>query len=155
MEITTPKRYWRRWRGYEKLDGSSSETNPSRKKANKRVKMDPTRKKRSWRIKIVPKLRILKTASPKKILVWIRDAYVKMMMRLANSRVIGASGGYGGGSGFGSVQMKEYDEKMLVEIYKSILMAQAQGNLVHRDAANNKVGSEPPVISVSSVVTTC
>ncbi|VVB06643.1 unnamed protein product [Arabis nemorensis] len=116
--------------------------------------MDPTRKKRFWRIKIVPKLRILKTASPKKLLVWIRDAYVKMMMRLANSRVIGSSG-YGG-SGFGSGQMKEYDEKMLVEIYKSILMAQAQGNLVHRDAPNNKLAaSEPPLISVSSVVTTC
>ncbi|KAG7561804.1 hypothetical protein ISN45_Aa05g031750 [Arabidopsis thaliana x Arabidopsis arenosa] len=152
MEIT-PKRYWRRWRGYEKLDGSS-ETSSGRRKG-KRIKMDPTRKKRFWRIKIVPKLKILKTASPKKFLVWLRDSYVKMMMRLANSRVVGSSG-YGG-SGFGSGQMKEYDEKMLVEIYKSILMAQAQGNLVHRDTPNNnhKLPSEPAVVSVVSSVVTC
>ncbi|KAL1216191.1 hypothetical protein V5N11_018645 [Cardamine amara subsp. amara] len=152
MEIT-PKRYWRRWRGYEKLDGSSttSEKNSGRRKG-KRVKMDPTRKKRFWRIKIVPKLRILKTASPKKLLVWLRDSYVKMMMRLANSRAVGSSG-YGG-SGFGSGPMKEYDEKMLVEIYKSILMAQAQGNLVRRDTPNNnKLVSEPVVVSATPVVT--
>ncbi|CAA7030511.1 unnamed protein product [Microthlaspi erraticum] len=150
MEIT-PKRYWRRWRGYEKLDGSStaSETNQGRRK-EKRVKMDPTRKKRFWRIKIVPKLRILRKASPKKLLVWLRDSYVKMMMRLANSRVVGSSG-YGG-SGFGSGQMKEYDERVLVEIYKSILMAQAQGNLVHCDTANKLPSSEPAIVSVSHAV---
>lgn len=100
----------------------------------------------------MPKLRILKKASPKKFLVWLRDSYVKMMMRLANSRVVGSSG-YGG-SGFGSGPMKEYDEKVLVEIYKSILMAQAQGNLVHRDTPNNntKLPSEPAVVSASPVV---
>lgn len=96
----------------------------------------------------MPKLRILKKASPKKFLVWLRDSYVKMMMRLANSRVVGSSG-YGG-SGFGSGPMKEYDEKVLVEIYKSILMAQAQGNLVHRDTP--KLPSEPAVVSASPVV---
>ncbi|EOA24865.1 hypothetical protein CARUB_v10018155mg [Capsella rubella] len=160
MEIT-PKRYWRRWRGYEKLDdGSSSEKNPGRR-TRKRVKMDPTRrKKRFWRIKIGPKLRILRKASPKKFLVWLRDSYVKMMLRLANSRVVGSSSAYGG-SGFGSVPAKEYDEKMLVEIYKSILMAQAQGNLVLRDTPNNtKLASEPAVVPVSSsssssVVSSC
>ncbi|XP_010544988.1 PREDICTED: uncharacterized protein LOC104817473 [Tarenaya hassleriana] len=122
------KMYWQRWKGYKRLDGSSE---TGRVKV-KRVKMDPysTRKRRFWRIKIVPKLRILKTASPKRLLVWLRDAYVKMMLRLANSRVIGASGHVGSGFGSGPV-LKEYDEKMLVEIYKSILMA--QGNLMHRD----------------------
>ncbi|CAH8368585.1 unnamed protein product [Eruca vesicaria subsp. sativa] len=145
MEIKT-KRYWRRWRGYEKLDGSST---PGRM-SGKRVKMDPTRKKRFWRIKIMPKLRILRRASPKKLLVWLRDSYVSMMMRLANSRAVGSSG-YGG-SGFGPPrQMKEYDEKVLVEIYKSILMAQAQGNLVQRDIAD-KLPSEPAVVPVSSSV---
>ncbi|KAJ0246413.1 Uncharacterized protein HA466_0169540 [Hirschfeldia incana] len=144
MEIT-PRRYWRRWRGYEKLDGSSM----VERRNGKRVKMDPTRKKRLWRIKIMPKLRILRRASPKKILIWLRDSYVNMMMRLGNSRVVGASG-YGG-SGFGSGQMKEYDEKVLVEIYKSILMAQAQGNLVQRDTAG-KLPSEPAVVSVSPFV---
>ncbi|CAN8280316.1 unnamed protein product [Cochlearia groenlandica] len=146
MEITVGKRYWRRWRGYEKLD--DTDTNPGHMK-DKRVKIDPTRKKKLWRIKIVrPKLRILiKRASPKKLLVWLRDSYVKMMMRLANSRVVGSSG-YGG-SGFGSGPLKEYDEKALVEFYKSILMAQAQGNLVHRHTAN-KLPSQP--VDVSSVL---
>ncbi|CAF2113613.1 hypothetical protein YC2023_103112 [Brassica napus] len=144
MEIT-PKRYWRRWRGYEKLDGSST---VGRRNA-KRVKMDPTSKKRSWRIKIMPKLRILRRASPKKLLVWLRDSYVNMMMRLANSRAVGPSA-YGGSS-FGSGQMKEYDEKVLVEMYKSILMAKAQGNLVQRDTAS-KLPSGPAVVSVSPVV---
>lgn len=97
----------------------------------------------------MPKLRILRRASPKRLLVWLRDSYVDMMMRLANSRTVGASG-YGG-SGFGQRQMKEYDEKVLVEIYKSILMAQAHGNLVQRDTAN-KLPSEPAVVPVSSVV---
>ncbi|CAH8390650.1 unnamed protein product [Eruca vesicaria subsp. sativa] len=144
MEITT-KRYWRRWRGYEKLDRSSTVG----RRNGKRVKMDPTKKKRFWRIKIMPKLRILRRASPKRFLVWLRDSYVNMMMRLANSRAVGASG-YGG-SGFGSGQMKEYDEKMLVEIYKTILMAQAQGKLVQHDTAN-KLPCEPAVVSVYPVV---
>ncbi|KAJ0255678.1 Uncharacterized protein HA466_0103880 [Hirschfeldia incana] len=111
--------------------------------------MAPNRKKRFWRIKIMPKLRIFRRASPKKLLVWLRDSYVNMMLRLANSRAVGVSG-YGG-SGIGQRQMKEYDEKVLVEIYKSILMAQAQGNLVQRDKAN-KLPSEPAVVPVSSVL---
>lgn len=145
MEIT-PKRYWRRWKGYEKLDGSST----AGRRNGKRVKMDPTKKKRLWKIKIMPKLKILRRASPKKFLVWLRDSYVNMMMKLANSRAVGASG-YGG-SGFGSGrQMKEYDEKMLVEIYKTILMAQSRGKLTHHDTAN-KLPAEPAVVSVYPVV---
>ncbi|KAL0725276.1 hypothetical protein Bca4012_039875 [Brassica carinata] len=145
MEIT-PKRYWRRWRGYEKLDGSST----AGRRNGKRVKMDPTKKKLFWKIKIMPKLRILRRASPKKFLVWLRDSYVNMMMKLANSRAVGASG-YGG-SGLGSGrQMKEYDEKMLVEIYKTILMAKSQRKLVHHDTAN-KLPAEPAVVSVYPVV---
>lgn len=80
----------------------------------------------------------LKIPSPKKFFVWLRDAYVKMMLGLANSRMINS--GYGGGSGFGdgggiaafgARPVKEYDERMIVEIYKSLVMA--QGQLVPRD----------------------
>ncbi|XP_010523972.1 PREDICTED: uncharacterized protein LOC104802191 [Tarenaya hassleriana] len=117
--------YWGRRRGYQRLDGTSG----------KRAELDPnpTRKrmKRVWRVKIIPKLRILKRASPKRILVWLRDAYVNMMLRLANSRVVGASGHVGFGAESGPV-LKEYDEKVLVGVYKSILMV--QGNSVHHDA---------------------
>ncbi|KAF8089722.1 hypothetical protein N665_0498s0023 [Sinapis alba] len=119
-------RYWRRSRGYERLDGSTKKSNSDPRNV-KQVKLDPTRKKRFWRrIKIVPKLRVLKKTSPKKLLTRLRDAYVNMMLRLANSQAIGSSFGYG--SGLGS---REYDEKKLVEIYKSMLMA--QGTLVQRD----------------------
>ncbi|KAG2252541.1 hypothetical protein Bca52824_082677 [Brassica carinata] len=117
MEIKT-KRYWRRWRGYEKLDGSST---PGRRSGKQGVAQEASG--------------------------LVTRFYVNMMMRLANSRAIGTYGG----SGFGQRQMKEYDEKVLVEIYKSILMAQAQGNLVQRDAAN-KLPSEPAVVPVSSVL---
>ncbi|KAF3559727.1 hypothetical protein F2Q69_00018167 [Brassica cretica] len=115
-------RYWRRSRGYERLDGSTKKSNS-----------DPTRKRRFWkRINIVRKLRVLKKTSPKKLLTRLRDSYVNMMVRLASSPAIGSSfayGEYGCGSGLAK---KEYDEKKLVEIYKSMLMA--QGTLVHRNA---------------------
>ncbi|KAJ0259073.1 hypothetical protein HA466_0054750 [Hirschfeldia incana] len=109
-------RYWRRSRGYERLDDSAKKSN-----------LDPTRKKRFWRrIKIAPKLRVLKKTSPKKLLTRLRDSYVNMMLRLANSQAIGSSYGYGSG-----LPPREYDEKKLVEIYKSMLIA--QGTLVHRN----------------------
>jgi len=123
-------RYWQKSRGYERLDGSAKKAKSGGRNV-KRVKFDRTKKRRFWRIKIVPKLRVLKKASPKKFLTWLRDAYVNMMLSFANSRVIESSygfGEYGYGSGLAS---REYDEKKLVEIYKSMLMA--QGSLVHRD----------------------
>ncbi|KAG7570828.1 hypothetical protein ISN45_Aa04g033690 [Arabidopsis thaliana x Arabidopsis arenosa] len=45
MEI----RYWRRLRGYQRLDVSAKKANSGRRNV-KRVKMDPTRKRRFWRI---------------------------------------------------------------------------------------------------------
>ena len=130
--------YWKR-RGYEKLNRSDN------RRRRKREELGSTRKKRVWRIRITPKLGFLKrlrVPSPKKLLVWLRDAYVKLMLGFANTRV--CSTGYGGtlcgdriGS-FGRGPLKEYDEKMLIEIYKSLVLA--QGQLVPRDAA--KLGSE-------------
>ncbi|XP_044502045.1 uncharacterized protein LOC123223049 [Mangifera indica] len=130
--------YWQR-RGYERINGTGR---------SRTSRSDPgsssTRRRRSWRIKIKPKLKILRVASPKKFFLWLRDSYVKMMMSFANSRV---GAGYGGAiagpqgvHGFGKGPVKEYDEKMLVEIYKSLVLAQSQ--LVPRDAA--KLGSEIP-----------
>ncbi|KAF2304734.1 hypothetical protein GH714_037757 [Hevea brasiliensis] len=80
--------YWRR-RGYQRL-------NESGRRRRNQVELGSTRRRRFWRIKIKPKLKILKISSPKKFFVWLRDAYVKMMLGFANSRVIGA-GGYGAG----------------------------------------------------------
>lgn len=61
----------------------------------------------------------------------LRDAYVKMMLNLASSRVFSndlVGGGFGpqyavaGVNPFGQRPLKEYDEKMLVEIYKSLVI---------------------------------
>ncbi|KAK9040814.1 hypothetical protein V6N11_015953 [Hibiscus sabdariffa] len=66
---------YRKRRGYVKLNG------PSRARQS-RVELGNSRRKRFWRISIKAKLRI---KSPKKLFVWLRDAYVKMMVGLANS----------------------------------------------------------------------
>ena len=115
--------YWKR-RGYVKLNGS---------RRRSRVGLGSSRTRRFWRIRVKAKLRI---PSPKKFFVWLRDAYVKMMLGLANSRMV--STGYGGAIGdrgiaaFGNRPLKEYDEKMIIEIYKSLVMT--QGQLVPREA---------------------
>ncbi|GMY16996.1 hypothetical protein FCV25MIE_12235 [Fagus crenata] len=124
--------YWKK-RGYERLTGSG------RKRTKMaRVELGSTRRRRFWKIKITPKLRRFKGTSPKNFFVWLRDAYVKMMMGFANSRVV-TSTGYGETlcneiGGFTRGPIKEYDEKVIVQIYKSLMMA--QGQLVPRDAAN-------------------
>ncbi|CAK7348367.1 unnamed protein product [Dovyalis caffra] len=133
---TKMKGYWRR-RGYERINGSG------RSRRNRPVELgsgstSSRRRRFSWRIKIKPKLKILKMSSPKKFFVWLRDAYVKLMLGFASSRAIGTSG-YGDTFGaLGARPIKEYDEKMIIEIYKSLVIAQgqlAQGQLVPPDAA--------------------
>ncbi|KAF3970273.1 hypothetical protein CMV_006011 [Castanea mollissima] len=126
------RRYWRR-RGYEKLNGSG------RRRRTKHVELGSNRRRRFWRIKIKPKIRL---GSPKKFFVWLRDGYMKMMMSLANSRTFTSSGYgfatagsmYDGINGLTRGPLKEYDDKMIVELYKTMMMA--QGALVPRDAAN-------------------
>ncbi|KAI3938449.1 hypothetical protein MKW98_015348 [Papaver atlanticum] len=147
------KGYWRKSRkGYERLDGSglkskkrlelvtlggssSSSTTPT---SDPQPQNGNKRRRRFWGIKITPKLKIfLKRNSPKKILKKLRDAYVNMMLGFANSSVFSSgfsyvgNGGYGD-SGFTKPVRKEYDEKAIVEFYKSLM---AQGQLMPRDAA--------------------
>ncbi|XP_058742607.1 uncharacterized protein LOC131615124 [Vicia villosa] len=131
------KEYWER-KGYRRINRSGH-----RRRINK-VELGngtgQTRKARFWRwkIKLSPKIRINRIPSPKKLLIRARDAYVRMMMGLANSRVMtvsGSAGGFGGtmstgptgDAGFKRAPPKEYDEKMIIQIYKSILMT--HGNL--------------------------
>ncbi|KAE8700943.1 F5K24.2-like protein [Hibiscus syriacus] len=120
--------HWRR-RGYVQLNGTSR--GGSRRS---RVELGgSSRRRRFWKIRVKAKLRL---QSPKKFFVWLRDAYVKMMLGIANSRAVSGFGGAMGGHGisaFGKRPVKEYDEKMIVEIYKSLVMA--QGQLVPREAA--------------------
>ncbi|KAI6694652.1 hypothetical protein NL676_022362 [Syzygium grande] len=123
--------YWRR-RSYRRLGGSGS------RRRMRVAELGSTRRRRrrwSWRIKISPKLSWLRSPRkfllwPKKLLIWLRDGYVKMMLGIADSRVCGA---YGGGSvadaglsGFGRRPPKEYDQRVIVEVYKALMAAQAK-----------------------------
>lgn len=122
------KQHWNR-RGYRRLNGSG------RRRRICRVELGSgSRRRRFWRIKMAPKIRLTRIPSPKKMLVWLRDAYVRMMMRVANSRTMsglntgGAVMGFGGGTaafGFGRGPVKEYDEKMIIQMYKSLMLGQA------------------------------
>lgn len=131
------KGYWRRRRrGYERLNGSGWRT----KNRIEYLSGEGSRRKRRrfWKINLKPKLKLklnlnlkLRRFSPKKLLLNMRDAYVNMMMKIANSRCMN-SGLSGFDNGFEMRQLKEHDEKVLVEIYKSLVMA--QGQLIPHDA---------------------
>ncbi|KAA8549113.1 hypothetical protein F0562_000797 [Nyssa sinensis] len=89
------REYWRR-RGYERLNGAGCR----RKRRVELAVAGSKRKRRFWRIKITPKLRF--SFSPKKFFIGLRDAYVKMMLGLANSPVVN-SGGISGVAGDGTI----------------------------------------------------
>ncbi|KAL3849723.1 hypothetical protein ACJIZ3_011605 [Penstemon smallii] len=132
------KGYWRR-KGYERLSGGNGRRRKTRA-AELADGCPQRRRRRFWRIKVTPRLKLKLRFSPKKLLIGFRDAYVNMMMKIANAGMIG--GGFGGGGGFGMRPVKEYDERMIVEIYKSMLMA--QGKLVPCDAARISSGITCP-----------
>lgn len=91
-------------------------------------------------MKVAPRVRLVKLTvrSPKRFFIWLRDAYVSMMMGFATSRVCRA--GYGGPiadagiTSFGRGPLKEYDQRMIIEIYKSMMVT--QGQLVPREAVD-------------------
>ncbi|CAK9145189.1 unnamed protein product [Ilex paraguariensis] len=118
--------YWR-IRGYERLSGTGRRRKTTRLALGA---VGSNRRRRFLRIKVTPKLKLklkLKLRfSPKKFFCGLRDAYVNTMLRFANSRVINGGGGIVG------------DERMIIQIYKSIVMA--QGQLVPLDAA--RIGTE-------------
>ncbi|KAF9604308.1 hypothetical protein IFM89_005634 [Coptis chinensis] len=124
---------WRRKKGYERLDGSG------RRRKIPVVELGAlgsSQKRRfSWKVKIKPKLRFFHLCSPKKFLTRLRDGYVNMMLGFANSRVFTNGFGYNGNetidNGLRRAPVKEYDERLLIEIYKALM---AQGQLVSRDA---------------------
>ncbi|CAH2049253.1 unnamed protein product [Thlaspi arvense] len=79
------------------------------------------RRRRRWRIRIAPKLKLW--LSPKNFLARLRDAYVNLMLRMANSPAI--SGGFREQVdesivGLGKGPSKEYDEKVIVDYYNSL-----------------------------------
>ncbi|MED6213954.1 hypothetical protein PIB30_098406 [Stylosanthes scabra] len=113
-------------RRYQKLNGSG------RRSRTTRLGSRGTRFW-GWRVKAPPKIRIRRVPSPKKMLTWLRDAYVRMMLGLANSRVMtmNASATGFGGPWVGPDKPKEYDEKVLVQIYKSLVTTGNSGGTNH------------------------
>lgn len=106
-------RWRRRGKGYQRL-------------RRRKIRRGVGRRRRLWvwRSKVGlglglglgPKIGIFHGA--KKLMVWVRDAYVRMMMGLAKK------GGMRGMSvgGFGNEAIiKEYDHKLILQIYKSFM----------------------------------
>lgn len=95
------KGYWQR-RHFERFGGNGSGLNRPRR----------------FRIKLRKKLKL--GYSPKKLLARLRDAYVKMMMRMAP--MVAGTGVCGDGDEvdkFGMRPVKEYyDENLMIEMYK-------------------------------------
>ncbi|KAK8928411.1 hypothetical protein KSP39_PZI017377 [Platanthera zijinensis] len=115
--------YWRRT-AYRRLDG---EDGPSRRKVrSSTIELGGGRRRRFWRIRASPRLRFLRVISPTRILSRIRDAYVRMMLAFASSGALGSYGG-DGMDAFYALPIKEYDERMILELYKSVI---SQGQLI-------------------------
>ncbi|KAL8207937.1 hypothetical protein R6Q57_007349 [Mikania cordata] len=135
MERTTTrlykrvKGYWRRKR-YERLGGKRS--GPSWR--------------RFWRIRVTRKLKLKLKYTPKKLIIGLRDGYVNLMMRLANSQVVAGTGGYGEGvAKFGTRPVKEYDEKVIIDFYKTLVTRQAQLIPIVDQRADSRSRSWPDV----------
>ncbi|XP_015946594.2 uncharacterized protein LOC107471614 [Arachis duranensis] len=112
-------------RRYRKLHGSGRRSKSEQLGSRRRARFW------GWRVKVAPKIRIRRVPSPKKMLLWLRDAYVRMMLGFANSRVMtmnASATGFGGPysvalGALGPAHPKEYDEKVIVQIYKSLVAA--------------------------------
>ncbi|KQK04111.1 uncharacterized protein LOC100829476 [Brachypodium distachyon] len=119
--------YWKR-RGYYRLDAAA---------AQRRRRPLPTaelggvsvRRRRGWRVRrgvLALGGRLLRALSPRRWLARLRDAYVSAMLRMASSPAVG----FGAGAPYCACpeafprpppHLNEYDEKVPVEIYRSIL----------------------------------
>ena len=131
------KAYWKR-RGYYRVDAAAAQRRPPLPTAELGggVAQPPQpeggsgrRRRRGWRVRRGQLgRRLLRALSPRRWLVRLRDAYVSVMLRLASSPAVGYGAGapYCASTPHGAavarpLQLKEYDEKVLVEIYRSIL----------------------------------
>ncbi|KAL5232312.1 hypothetical protein ABZP36_031088 [Zizania latifolia] len=120
------KAYWKR-RGYGRIDAVSAQRRPRLPTAELGAGQPAAgRPRRGWRVRRRGLgLRLLRALSPRRWLARLRDAYVGAMLRLASSAAVGYAGAapYGAGADpFARPRpLKEYDEKALIEIYRSIL----------------------------------
>ncbi|XP_020592654.1 uncharacterized protein LOC110033120 [Phalaenopsis equestris] len=134
------KGYWKR-RPYQRMDFEGG-TGGRRLRRSKKVVLGGGKRQRIWRIKVSPRLRFLRVLSPKRLIAGIRDAYVRMMLAFASSGAIAGYGGDGFG-GFNAPPVKEYDERMIIEIYKSLM---TEGKLIAASGVGGVVPSSKLVV---------
>ncbi|CAL9108466.1 unnamed protein product [Musa textilis] len=108
------KGYWKR-RGCHRLDGNRR-SGAARTMARAGL---GDRRRSFWRSR-TPSLNmpsVIRAASPRRLLAGVRDAYLRVVLRFATS------GGLGLGYGSVAVQprVKEYDEKVIVAMYKAVV----------------------------------
>ncbi|KAL9235727.1 hypothetical protein vseg_010466 [Gypsophila vaccaria] len=135
------KRYYNK-RDYVKLNNIHNDEKQTQTRTRTRVSLSREqsalqgkRRRFYWRVKISRKTRILgRVGSPKKWITRVRDAYVNMMLKISKSGLVGGvEYGLGAtvvenGDVFGEGRIKEYDEKMLQQVYKNYLVvAQSTG----------------------------
>lgn len=94
----------------------------------------PRRRRRFWRIRLAPRLAFLRrvASAPARLLRGIQRGYVRMMLRFAGAMGGSTAPGMMGGYPLPRPSLKEYDEKVLVEIYRA-LVAQGQVLVVPAD----------------------
>ncbi|CAL4950224.1 unnamed protein product [Urochloa decumbens] len=133
------KAYWKR-RGYYRVDAAAAQRRPPIPTAElgggvaqpqpPSENGSSARRRRGWRVRRGQLgRRLLRALSPRRWIVRLRDAYVSAMLRLASSPAVGYGAGapycatttHGASFARPTTQLKEYDEKVLVEIYRSIL----------------------------------
>ncbi|PIN01712.1 hypothetical protein CDL12_25781 [Handroanthus impetiginosus] len=113
----------RRRRSYNKLS-------PTKKRNVKVVKFGAgtTSRPRSWRLRLAPKLRLVRLVTPLKLWYKFKNAYMKMMLRIANN-----SGTSNGVNVFGTKRIpkardvptayprSDFENRLILEIYKSMV----------------------------------
>ena len=147
---------YRKLRGYDRLDAAAAQRRPPLPTAELGAGASATpasSRRRGWRVRRRGLgRRILRTLSPRRWLVRLRDAYVNAMLRLASSAAVGygASPYCGGGEPFARPRpAKEYDEKVLVEMYRSIL---ARGGVIPISADTSLVVGAPARLPAAAAV---
>ncbi|KAD6120226.1 hypothetical protein E3N88_11497 [Mikania micrantha] len=109
-------------RHYHRLDSvATAHSAPD----NHTSRQQQKRQGRTWRIRLNPRLKLKFPRSPRKVFIRLRDAYVRIMMKLANTSVVRGRTmtGYNG-DGFGKTMVKEYEEKIIIEICKNLTIRQ-------------------------------
>ncbi|KAL3640413.1 hypothetical protein CASFOL_015381 [Castilleja foliolosa] len=113
------KQYWRKITGYNKLSSSNNKRNV------KVVRFGANKPRRPWRLRLAPRLRLARLASPMKLWCRFKDAYMKMMLKLANTSGTGSVFGRKRIPGARDAKMgysrTEFENRLILEIYKSMV----------------------------------